>query len=180
MRKIFSENRAVCDILWTDRPHMAIWCCAENTCFACGPTVARPETRTFSISYSLLHIWLIPSDLLNCFVATVTKMRKFKPLICHYGLLSQTVRLKKTTNKRTFFCFNAACGTLQEDRHMFYLCNNSDVVQHSIFQNTWQFHLTLQYAECVVAFPLQQWLHERATILRYTYNVCLVAFVLVC
>jgi len=25
------------------------------------------------------------------------------------------------------------------------------------------------------AFPLQQWLHERASVLRYMYNACLVA-----
>ena len=29
-------------------------------------------------------------------------------------------------------------------------------------------HLTL------IAFPRQQWLHERVSTLRYTYNVCLV------
>jgi len=26
----------------------------------------------------------------------------------------------------------------------------------------------------LLAFPLQQWLHERASVLRYTYIVCLV------
>jgi hypothetical protein len=26
----------------------------------------------------------------------------------------------------------------------------------------------------VIAFPLQQWLHERASMLRYTYIACLV------
>jgi len=25
----------------------------------------------------------------------------------------------------------------------------------------------------LIDFPLQQWLHERASVLRYTYNVCL-------
>jgi hypothetical protein len=28
--------------------------------------------------------------------------------------------------------------------------------------------------ECIVAFPLQQWLHEGATVLRYTHIVCIV------
>ena len=28
----------------------------------------------------------------------------------------------------------------------------------------------------IVAFPLQQWLHERVSMLRYTYIVCLVSF----
>jgi len=26
----------------------------------------------------------------------------------------------------------------------------------------------------IIAFPLQQWLHERASMLRYTHTVCLV------
>jgi hypothetical protein len=28
--------------------------------------------------------------------------------------------------------------------------------------------------ETLIAFPLQQWLHERASMLRYTYIACLV------
>jgi len=32
----------------------------------------------------------------------------------------------------------------------------------------------------VIAFPLQQWLHERASILRYTYIACLVLAKLLC
>jgi len=28
--------------------------------------------------------------------------------------------------------------------------------------------------ECIVALPLQQWLHERVTMLRYTYFACFV------
>jgi hypothetical protein len=33
---------------------------------------------------------------------------------------------------------------------------------------------TLSYYLLVIAFPLQQWLHERASVLRYTYIFCLV------
>jgi hypothetical protein len=29
----------------------------------------------------------------------------------------------------------------------------------------------------LIAFPLQQWLHERASVLRYTCSACLVSFV---
>jgi hypothetical protein len=34
---------------------------------------------------------------------------------------------------------------------------------------------TNAHPECVIliAFPLQQWLHERASVLRYTYIACL-------
>jgi len=36
-----------------------------------------------------------------------------------------------------------------------------------------QTHTHLQHV-IPIAFPLQQWLHERASVLRYTYTVCLV------
>jgi len=36
--------------------------------------------------------------------------------------------------------------------------------------NTHSEHVTL------IAFPLQQWLHEHASVLRYTYIACLVTF----
>ena len=32
----------------------------------------------------------------------------------------------------------------------------------------------------LIAFPLQQWLHERALLLRYTYIACLVITMCVC
>ena len=31
-----------------------------------------------------------------------------------------------------------------------------------------------RHTELIVAFPLQQWLRERVTVLRYTYSACLV------
>jgi len=37
-----------------------------------------------------------------------------------------------------------------------------------------QTHLQYTYA-ILTAFPLQQWLHERAPVLRYTYIACLVS-----
>jgi len=35
---------------------------------------------------------------------------------------------------------------------------------------------TNTHSECVtlIAFPLQQWLHERASMLRFTHNACIV------
>jgi hypothetical protein len=37
---------------------------------------------------------------------------------------------------------------------------------------------TNAHTNCVIliAFPLQQWMHERASLLRYTYIACLVSF----
>jgi len=31
-----------------------------------------------------------------------------------------------------------------------------------------------------ITFPLQQWLHERVSVLHYTYLACLVVFVIFC
>ena len=31
-----------------------------------------------------------------------------------------------------------------------------------------------RHTQCIVEFPLQQWLSERVTVLRYTYSACLV------
>ena len=84
-----------------DRSHVAIWCCAGNTCFACGSTVARPETHTYSISYSLLHIRLIPSDLVKCFVATDTKNDKLQSTYLSLGSVVPSVCLKKTRNEHS-------------------------------------------------------------------------------
>jgi len=40
----------------------------------------------------------------------------------------------------------------------------------------WISKATKTYSEYVIVidFPLQQWFHERASLLRYTYVVCLV------
>ena len=40
----------------------------------------------------------------------------------------------------------------------------------------WTPKATNTFSECVTlfAFPLQHWSHERASMLRYTYSVCLV------
>ena len=40
----------------------------------------------------------------------------------------------------------------------------------------WITKATDTYSECVIhiSFPRQQWLRERASMLRYTYTVCLV------
>ena len=38
----------------------------------------------------------------------------------------------------------------------------------------WKFTNTLSEYVILIAFPLQQWLHERASVLQYTYIACLV------
>jgi len=40
----------------------------------------------------------------------------------------------------------------------------------------WITEATKSYSEYIIfiAFPLQQWLHERSSMLRYTYTACLV------
>jgi hypothetical protein len=43
----------------------------------------------------------------------------------------------------------------------------------------WIFKATNTHSECVIliAFPLQQWLHERASMLGYTYSTACLVFV---
>jgi hypothetical protein len=45
----------------------------------------------------------------------------------------------------------------------------------------WIPEATNEQTGCVthITFPLQQWMHKRASILRYTYLVCLLTFVYV-
>jgi hypothetical protein len=42
----------------------------------------------------------------------------------------------------------------------------------------WITNATETHSECVIliAFPLQNWFHERASVLRYTYVACLVKY----
>jgi hypothetical protein len=80
------------------------------------------HTHTHNTKYLLPHNWLIPSHLVKRFTATLTKTYKLRNDLCRYDLYSQIVRLKKAMSKRTFFCFNAASGTLHEDLRMFYCC----------------------------------------------------------
>ena len=49
------------------------------------------------------------------------------------------------------------------------------IIRHMRFA-CWITKATNTHSECVIfiAFPWQQWLHERASMLRYTYIACLV------
>ena len=60
-----------------------------------------------------------------------------------------------------------------------------NIVERARPQMTWRMHIaggipkaTDTHSECVtlIAFALQQWLRERASVLRYTYISCLVLF----
>jgi hypothetical protein len=83
--------------------------------------------------------------------------------ICHYNF-SQIANLKKATGKQTFFCFNAALGTLHKLPYK-HCCTTLKVF-------IW---LTVKCSstctEWIVALPLQQWLCKNATMLCYMYTV---------
>ena len=57
-------------------------------------------------------------------------------------------------------------------------CRAGEVTNDNITQririSCWTPKATITYSEYVIliAFPLQQWLHERSSVLRYTYIVC--------
>jgi hypothetical protein len=74
----FSKNHAIYEIIWKSvvepsRPHITIKCCIEKMCFLCWITQKTIEKHTHIIWYLLVHIWLIPSDLVKHFMATLTK-----------------------------------------------------------------------------------------------------------
>jgi hypothetical protein len=52
-------------------------------------------------------------------MAVHIKLRKLQWLTCNYDLFSQFICLKKAMSKLTFFCLNAASGTLHEDPRTF-------------------------------------------------------------
>ena len=41
-------------------------------------------------------------------------------------------------------------------------------------------HSEFTYSESVIAFPLQKWLHENASVLRCTYIACIIRIKKVC
>jgi len=47
---------------------------------------------------------------------------------------------------------------------------------------SWVYNTTSTHSGCIIvfAFPQQQWLHDRAPVLRYPYIACLVQIVLMC
>ena len=83
-------------------------------------------------------------------------------------------------SKGTLIPFNAASDNLHEDLVYFMIACNINLTQKSccgtisiFIQLTVMFGSTTQ-SECIVVFALQQWLHEYATMLRYTYTAYLV------
>ena len=63
-------------------------------------------------------------------------------------------------------------GTLHEDLSTFYCCRRHKSAIKALLYNSQYFyidegHVAQQYRELIVAFPLQQWLRERATTSRY-------------
>jgi len=46
--------------------------------FACRVTKAVTQTHARNIYYLLHHNWLIPSDLVKCFTATLIKVEKLR------------------------------------------------------------------------------------------------------
>ena len=70
--------------------------------------------------------------------------------------------------------------TLQEDLRTLYCYRRHKFAVNTLLWNTQYFYIfdifSTTHTECIVAFPLQQLLRERATMLRYTYIAYLVIF----
>jgi hypothetical protein len=97
------------------------------------------------------------------FYVNTKNLQNAQRLICHFDLFSQIVRLKKTTNKRTTFCCNAALGTLYVDQRNFYCCRTNKVTIKVLLCNKPYFFIQLAvigssttHAEWIVVFPMKQ------------------------
>lgn len=97
-------------------------------------------------------------------------------LICHNDLFSQFIGLKTAMGKRTRFCFSAAQRALYTKNYVRFV-NAGDInLSQKHCSATLRTFVCLTvtcrstHTECVVVFPLQQWLREGATVLRYTYT----------
>jgi len=87
-------------------------------------------------------------------------------------------------SKHIFFCAVTFFFFPPPENRAFYEIMWKNIVEQGRSQMTiWRMRIAcwipkaknthLQYV-ILIAFPLQQWLHERASLLRYMYMVCLV------
>jgi len=79
-------------------------------------------------------------------------------LTCHYDVFGQTMCLKKTISKRTFFCVNATSGTWHEDACVFYCCQWHKTAIKALLSNifiVWTVtYISVTHTKCIVASPL--------------------------
>ena len=66
---------------------------------------------------------------------------------------------------KTYVCFIVAATQI---------CHKSNFVHIQYFYIAGSRYVAQEHRKCVVVFPLQQWLSERNTCLRYTHPNCLV------
>jgi hypothetical protein len=85
-------------------------------------------------------------------------------------------------NRSTYFIF---VNCFSESRSVCDIMWNNYVERDRPQMTIWRMRIaywipkaTNEHSQCVIliAFPLQQWLHERASLLRYTYIDCLYRF----
>jgi hypothetical protein len=97
----------------------------------------------------------------------------------------RSVSEKKVTEKVKI---NLLCSVASIEKRAFYEIMLENIVETGRPQMTiwrmriacWIHNSTNIHSECVIltAFPLQQWLHERASMLRYTHIACLVLIIM--
>ena len=101
------------------------------------------------------------------FACRITKART------HIHTHTHIIRLKKAKSKRSFFCFSTPSDTSLKDLLMFYCCRlHKFYTKHcsatvSIFYSS-EWRVGQQHTECIVLFPREQWLRERAPVARYS------------
>jgi hypothetical protein len=86
----------------------------------------------------------------------------------------KTCRGNQNTHSRTYFRISCFCEVMWNHNVQ---PNRPQMIIWSIRVACWIPRATILDSEYVtlISFPLQQWLHERVSLLRYTYIACLVS-----
>jgi len=106
------------------------------------------EGMPYVMSILILHVGLIPSDLVKRFTSALTKTWR----ICHYNMFSQILRLKKAMSKQTSYCSSEGSDTLHEDLRTSYCWQRHKFAIKSLLWNTqpfysWRWPVTQQHKQ---------------------------------
>jgi hypothetical protein len=88
------------------------------------------QTHTNNTSHLLLHDRLMPSDLVNCFTATLTKNEKMRNDLHVIKTCLAKLYSKKEHEQNNFLCFSAASETLHEDYVGLHFVVNTNLPQN--------------------------------------------------
>jgi hypothetical protein len=110
------------------------------------------QPHTNNISHLLLHDRLMPSDLVNCFTATLTKNEKMRNDLCVIKMCLAKLYSKKEQEQKKILCFSAASETLREDLRTFSFCGRHKFAAKTLLCVTQYFDVVEYDVQCVLPF----------------------------